>query len=98
MITHQLDLCPTLPMCKIFPFQRGTVSAPCTKFNNFSNHILLPSQSGGGGGEEAVFKVKGSKMGAREKPLQNGIYNICSVAEFAPEKAKVFKSYYFKIL
>lgn len=47
MSTHHLDLCSTLPTCDIFPHQRGTVNAPCTEFNSFSNHILLPFQRWG---------------------------------------------------
>lgn len=50
-------------------------------------------------GRKRLLKIKDSNIGAREKPLENVIYNICSVAEFALEKAKkVFKLYYFKIL
>lgn len=64
-ITHHLDLSPTLPMCKIFPLQRGTVSAPCTKFNNFSNHIPLLFQMGWGG--RGCVQSKGQQNGSQGK-------------------------------
>lgn len=41
-ITQHPDLCPTLPLCKKFALQRGTVSASCTKLSDFGKYYNLP--------------------------------------------------------